>query len=490
MNKNDEFELDITDLSDEGTGIGKKDGFVYFVKDAVPGDHVLAAATKLKKNYGFARIVKVLRASPDRVQAPCLIARQCGGCQLQQMSYEAQLRFKEKKVYNNLLRIGEVPEDALKAVFEPIVGMENPFRYRNKAQFPVAEDKSGNIIMGFYAGRTHAVIPCEDCLLGAPENKLILETIRHFMLENHIRPYNEVTGKGLVRHVLIRKGFSSGELMVCLVINGEKLPQQEKLVEALCKLPFKNVSIKSISLSINTERTNVIMGRKIVNLYGPGYIEDTIGDVRFRISPLSFYQVNPVQTEKMYGAALEFADLHGTENIYDLYCGIGTISLFMSKKAKHVYGVEIVPDAIRDAKQNASINGITNADFSVGAAEEVLPAFYEAQKKKAVEAREKIDVISVDPPRKGCDEACLEAIVGIAPEKIVYVSCDSATLARDIKYLRAHGYDLKKVRPVDNFPETVHVETCCLLERLRNAKNNITFTLEMEEYYRIKDSEK
>lgn len=228
MNKNDEFELDITDLSDEGTGIGKKDGFVYFVKDAVPGDHVLAAATKLKKNYGFARIVKVLRASPDRVQAPCLIARQCGGCQLQQMSYEAQLRFKEKKVYNNLLRIGEVPEDALKAVFEPIVGMENPFRYRNKAQFPVAEDKSGNIIMGFYAGRTHAVIPCEDCLLGAPENKLILETIRHFMLENHIRPYNEVTGKGLVRHVLIRKGFSSGELMVCLVIKGEKAAAARK----------------------------------------------------------------------------------------------------------------------------------------------------------------------------------------------------------------------------------------------------------------------
>ncbi|OON88018.1 23S rRNA (uracil(1939)-C(5))-methyltransferase RlmD [Oribacterium sp. C9] len=488
MTKNEQFTVKIEDFSSEGLGIGKTgEGFVWFIKDTVIGDTVLAAATKVKKNYGFARLVKVLEKSDDRQEPECVIARRCGGCQLQQMSYEAQLKFKQEKVYNNLRRIGEVEDGLLHEVFEPIVGMAEPFRYRNKAQFPISRDKEGKIIAGFYAGRTHDVIECEDCLLGVTDNKVILDRIITWMEAFNIDPYDEKTGKGLVRHVLIRKGFTTGQRMVCLVINGTELPHGEELVGSLCGgnecSDLCDVKVDSLSFSVNMERTNVIMGTKIVDLYGPGFIEDFIGDVKFRISPLSFYQVNPVQTEKMYGAALEFAELKGTENVWDLYCGIGTISLFMSRKAKHVYGVEIIPEAIRDARQNAEINGIENAEFYVGAAEEVLPEWYEKHPK------ERIDVVCVDPPRKGCDEKALATIVQMAPEKLVYVSCDSATLARDVKYLRSSGYEIKHVRPVDNFPQTVHVETCCLLERLRNAKDYIPLKLDMEDYYKIKDAE-
>ena len=464
MNKNEQFTVKVEDFSGEGLGIGKTgDGFVWFIKDTVIGDTVLAAATKVKKNYGFARLVKVLEKSRDRQEPECGIARRCGGCQLQQMSYEAQLKFKQDKVYNNLRRIGEVEEKLLDEVFEPIVGMDEPFRYRNKAQFPVSRNKEGKIIAGFYAGRTHDVIECEDCLLGVKDNKVILDRIIGWMEDHDIEPYDEKTGKGLVRHVLIRKGFTTGQRMVCLVINGTGIPHRVELVKLLSgeneNSGSADVKVDSLSFSVNMERTNVIMGTKIVDLYGPGYIEDYIGDVKFRISPLSFYQVNPVQTERMYGAALEFAELKGTENVWDLYCGIGTISLFMSRKARHVYGVEIIPEAIRDAKQNAEINGIENAEFYVGAAEEVLPEWYEKH------PNERIDVVCVDPPRKGCDEKALATIVQMAPEKLVYVSCDSATLARDVKYLRANGYELKHVRPVDNFPQTVHVETVVLLTR-------------------------
>lgn len=454
MEKNQQFQVTITDYSSEGLGIGKTEGqFVWFIKDTVIGDEVIAAATKVKKHYGFARLVKLVNPSPARETPACPIARQCGGCQLQQMRYPAQLHFKQEKVYNNLLRIGEVPKALLDEVFQPIVGMESPFRYRNKAQYPIRRDKSGKIIAGFYAGRTHDVIACDDCLLGVEENKAILNAIVTWMEDYSIDPYDEKSGEGLVRHVLCRKGFRSGQHMVCLVINGTRLPHQEALVEKLCG------QVDSLSFSVNTENTNVIMGTKIVHLYGPGHIEDSIGEVRFRISPLSFYQVNPVQTEEMYGAALEFADLQGTENVWDLYCGIGTISLFLSQKAKQVYGVEIIPEAIEDARQNAALNGITNAEFYVGAAEEVLPAWYETHPDEC------IDVVCVDPPRKGCDEKALNTIVQMAPEKLVYVSCDSATLARDVKYLRAAGYELRHVRPVDNFPETVHVETVALLTK-------------------------
>lgn len=450
IKKNELFTVEIEDISESGEGIGKLEGYIWFIKDAVIGDLVLAKAIKMKKNYGFARLMEIKEPSAYRVEPPCPVARQCGGCQLQAMSYEEQLKFKENKVYNHLTRIG-----GFKSVnMLPIIGMENPFRYRNKAQFPFGLDKNGEIVTGFYAGRTHSIVEQEDCLLGVEVNKRILCTVKEFMKKYRIKPYDEESHKGLIRHALIRTGFKSGEIMVCLVINGDTLLHSDELVNMLLEIP----GMTAVSLSVNKEKTNVIMGDKVVTLYGPGYIKDAIGDVWYRISPLSFYQVNPVQTEKLYGTALEFAGLTGGETVWDLYCGIGTISLFLAKKAKRVFGVEIVPQAIEDARENAKLNGIDNVEFFVGKAEEVLPEQYE---KSGVYA----DVIVVDPPRKGCDEMCLDTIVKMAPAKVVYVSCDSATLARDLKYLAERGYEMVKGRCCDFFPMTGHVETACLLVR-------------------------
>ena len=342
---------------------------------------------------------------------------------------------------------------------EPIVGMDEPYHYRNKAQFPVGTDKEGHIVTGFYAGRTHTIIPNRDCALGLPVNREILDIVIDFMEKYHISAYDEKTGKGLVRHVLIRCGFSSKEKMVCLIINGKSLPHGEKLVEALRKID----GMTSVSLNCNTERTNVILGHKTIVLWGQEYITDQIGDISYEISPVSFYQVNPVQTEKLYGLALEYADLHGEETVWDLYCGIGTISLFLAQKAKRVYGVEIIPQAIENAKRNAVKNGIENAEFFVGKSEEVLPEFYE--KEAAAGRKAYADVIVVDPPRKGCDEKLLDTIVKMAPDRVVYVSCDSATLARDLKILCEQGYELKRVRAVDQFCHTVHTEAVCCLHR-------------------------
>ncbi len=467
--KNDVFQVRIEDMSDTGEGIGKTDGFIWFVKDAVIGDVVEAKVMKTKKSYGFARLIQVLEPSACRVTPRCPSARQCGGCQLQAMSYEEQLRFKENKVRNNLSHIGGLTEIPM----EPIIGMDEPWRYRNKAQFPFGKDKDGRIITGFYAGRTHAIIEQEDCLLGVEENQPILDCIRGFMEEYHIAPYEEELHKGLVRHVLIRKGFATEELMVCLVLNGDvkKLKAPEVLVERLVKLFPSHMA--SISCSINREKTNVIMGKEIVNLYGPGYITDYIGNVCYRISPLSFYQVNPVQTQKLYGTALEYAGLTGEETVWDLYCGIGTISLFLAQKAKKVYGVEIIPQAIDDARANAKLNHFENVEFFVGKAEEVLPEQYEKNQVYA-------DTIVVDPPRKGCDSVCLDTIVKMAPEKVVYVSCDSATLARDVKYLGERGYEVKRVKTVDMFPWSGHVETVVLLSKgeVDSKKIRVEFSLE------------
>lgn len=468
MKKNDVFTVTIEDMGEDGAGIGKTDGYTWFIKDALIGDVIQASVMKMKKNYGFARLVKVLEPAPGRVEARCPVARACGGCQLQELDYEEQLRFKERKVYNHLKRIGGMdrlflPEDREKAagvpdavIMEPIIGMEDPWRYRNKAQYPVGLGKDGQPAAGFYAGRTHSLIPAPDldCLLGCRENKELLKIILDFMKEYKIPPYDEAAHQGLVRHVLLRKGFSSGGLMVCLVINGEELPHGGELAERL-----REAGVSSVSYSVNTERTNVIMGTRIVNLYGPGYITDTIGDIEYRISPLSFYQVNPVQTEKLYGTALEFADLSGGETVWDLYCGIGTISSFLAKKAGKVYGVEIIPQAIEDARENARRNGIENVEFFVGKAEEVLPEQYERNHVHA-------DVIVVDPPRKGCDPVCLETILKMAPERVVYVSCDSATLARDVKFLEENGYRAMRVRPVDMFPMGGHCECVVKLERV------------------------
>ena len=467
--KNDVFQVRIEDMSDTGEGIGKTDGFIWFVKDAVIGDVVEAKVMKTKKSYGFARLIQVLEPSACRVTPRCPSARQCGGCQLQAMSYEEQLRFKENKVRNNLSHIGGLTEIPM----EPIIGMDEPWRYRNKAQFPFGKDKDGRIITGFYAGRTHAIIEQEDCLLGVEENQPILDCIRGFMEEYHIAPYEEELHKGLVRHVLIRKGFATEELMVCLVLNGDvkKLKAPEVLVERLVKLFPSHMA--SISCSINREKTNVIMGKEIVNLHGPGYITDYIGNVCYRISPLSFYQVNPVQTQKLYGTALEYAGLTGEETVWDLYCGIGTISLFLAQKAKKVYGVEIIPQAIDDARANAKLNHFENVEFFVGKAEEVLPEQYEKNQVYA-------DTIVVDPPRKGCDSVCLDTIVKMAPEKVVYVSCDSATLARDVKYLGERGYEVKRVKTVDMFPWSGHVETVVLLSKgeVDSKKIRVEFSLE------------
>lgn len=470
MEKNQEFIVTIEDMNEDGAGVGKVDGYIWFVKDAVIGDVVRAKAMKMKKSYGFARLMEVMEPSASRVIPSCPVARQCGGCQLQAMSYEEQLKFKERKVMNNLIRIGKFDEDEIHML--PIMGMEEPWRYRNKAQFPFGKDKDGNVIAGFYAGRTHAIVEAEDCLLGVEENREILDIVKRFMKEMKIEPYDELSHKGLVRHVLIRKGFKTGEIMVCLVINGNKLPGKERLVEMLTGGDGVK-GMTSISYSVNQEKTNVIMGKEIVNLYGPGYITDYIGNVKYQISPLSFYQVNPVQTERLYGTALEYAGLTGNEIVWDLYCGIGTISLFLAQKAKKVYGVEIVPQAIEDARRNAEINGIHNAEFFVGKAEEVLPEQFE---KNHVHA----DVIVVDPPRKGCDAVCLDTILKMRPERVVYVSCDSATLARDLRYLADGGYVVERGKCCDMFPGTVHVETVVLLSKgeVDSKKVRVEFSLE------------
>lgn len=450
--KNDLVEVLIEDLSEEGQGIGKADGFTLFIKDALPGDRILAKILKVKKNYGFARMEEIREASPHRVEPVCKHHKACGGCQLQALSYEEQLKFKQNKVWNHLKRIGGFDEIPM----EPAAGLDNPFHYRNKAQFPVGYDKEKNLVTGFYAARTHSIIPNMECCLGVDVNKTILEIVLDTMKEYGVTAYDETTGKGLVRHILIRYGFTTKEIMVCIIINGKKLPYEQVFIDRLCKLD----GMTGISLNFNTENTNVIMGEKCRTIWGTDYITDYIGDIRYQISPLSFYQVNPAQTKKMYDLVREFAGLTGTETVWDLYCGIGTISLYLAGMAKQVYGVEIVPQAIEDAKNNARINNITNAEFYVGKAEEVVPDFY-----KKAGGNLHPEVIVVDPPRKGCDTALLETIVKMAPERVVYVSCDSSTLARDLKYLCGEGYELKRVQVVDNFCMTVHVECVTMLQK-------------------------
>ena len=483
MQKNDTFTLEITDIGTDGEGIGHYEGMTFFVKDACMGDVILAKALKLKKNYGYARVEQILTPSPDRVSPRCPVCRPCGGCQIQMLSYEKQLEFKKNKVRNNLIRLGGFSPEEIDTIMLPIVGMEEPYRYRNKAQFPVGRDKSGFIATGFYASRTHSIIPVEDCLLGVEDNQEILAYIRGWMEKYKISPYDETSGKGLIRHILLRYGFTSKEIMVCLIINGKTLPHQKELTDALAKLP----GMTSVSINSNTKNTNVILGEQTQCIWGKPYITDTIHlvevpdrekteslssdcsawprtglAVEYRISPQSFYQVNPVQTEKLYSTALSFAGLTGKESVWDLYCGIGTISLFLSQKAKQVYGVEIVPQAIEDAKKNAARNHIENAEFFVGEAEKVLPEFYEKAGKNDMTHP---DVIVVDPPRKGCDEKCLSTMLQMQPKRIVYVSCDSATLARDLRILCDGGYELKKVQAFDQFAHSVHVETCVLLSR-------------------------
>ena len=485
MQKNEIISLKIEDLGVDGEGIGRYEGMTFFVKDALIGDEIRARITKLKKNYGYARVEEIISPSRFRVEPRCELHRRCGGCQIQALAYEQQLVFKQNKVRDSLIRIGGFAPELVDGIMEPIVGMEEPFRYRNKAQFPIGRGKDGNPVAGFYAARTHTIIPVTDCKLGVRENERILEEVLAYIKECHAAPYDENTGKGLFRHVLIRYGFTTKELMVCLVINGTKLPAQERLIERLIKIP----GMTNISVNHNTKKTNVILGETTECIWGKPYITDYIHlrntedfscegtAVAYHISPQSFYQVNPVQTEKLYSLALAYAALTGKETVWDLYCGIGTISLFLAQKAGKVYGVEVVPQAIRDARENAALNQITNAEFFVGKAEEVLPEFYERGGSGDGEDMLHPDVIVVDPPRKGCDEKCLTTMLRMQPGRIVYVSCDPATMARDVKRLCEGGYALRKVRAVDQFGNTGHVETVVLLS---HKKPDSTISVKVE----------
>ena len=459
MKKNDFITLEIEDIGVGGEGIGKAEGVTFFVKDAIVGDVIEARITKLKKHYGYARLMKILKPSGKRKEAKCPVARQCGGCQIQEMDYGEQLKFKERKVRNNLERIGGFDRAFLGRVMEPICSMEEPFHYRNKAQYPIGTDREGYPVAGFYAGRTHQIIPNMVCALGKEINTQVLEVVLDFMREFQIPAYSEETGRGLLRHVLIRTGFHTGEIMVCFIVNGTRIPHTDELTGRLRKLP----GMTSITMNINCDNTNVIMGKEIRLLWGKEYITDYIGEIKYQISPLSFYQVNPVQTEVLYGLACEYAGLTGT--VWDLYCGIGTISLFLAGKAKQVYGVEIIPQAIEDARKNADINGIENAEFYVGKAEEVLPDYYRKYETEHPGEHAHADVIVVDPPRKGCDKVCLDTILKMGPERVVYVSCDPATLGRDVKRFGELGYRAVRACAVDMFPATRHVESVVLLER-------------------------
>ena len=507
LQKNDLITLEITDLTEEGQGVGKKDGLVFFVKDSVMGDKVEARILKAKKNYAYAKVEKLLQASPYRITPLCPVAGKCGGCQLQHLSYEKELAWKEDRIAQSLIRIAGLSPEEVESKKEGILGGVLS-RYRNKAQYPVqsrkeirsggatsvsdwkvdgkwpgknkieAKEKPFDLSMGFYGFHSHRIIETEDCLINSAENPVILNCIKDWAREYKISGYEEETGKGLLRHIFLRKGFSTGEILLCLVLNGNNLPHGKELWERLQDLSLSveesgqvQGRIVGLCVNINEGSGNAILGRETRCLYGKDSIEDKIGELSFSISVPSFYQVNPVQTEKIYGKALEYAALTGEETVWDCYCGIGTISLFLAQKAKQVYGLEIVPEAIENAKKNTERNGLHNTEFYVGAAEEVLPKWVE-EKKQELSAKgadcgieDMVDVVSLDPPRKGCDEACLSAVLELSPKRIVYVSCDPGSLARDIKYLREGGYALQKWVGIDNFPRTGHVETVVLLSR-------------------------
>ena len=465
MQKNDIIELKIEDMGVDGEGIGKYDGMTFFVKDAVLGDEIEARITKMKKNYGYARVEQILSPSKFRVTPQCELHRRCGGCQIQALDYEKQLEFKQNKVRGNLIRIGGFAPELIDRIMLPVVGMKEPYRYRNKAQFPIGADKDGNPVAGFYAARTHSIIPVNDCKLGVEENQIILNEVLSYMKECHVASYDENTGKGLVRHVLIRYGFSTKELMVCVIINGNSLPKVEKLIDRLTAIE----GMKSISINQNTKKTNVILGDVTKCIWGDPYITDMIHlrdtkdfsltdtAVAYHISPQSFYQVNPVQTEKLYSLALDYAGLTGKERVIDAYCGTGTIGLIAASKAKEVIGVELNRDAVKDAVINAKRNNIKNEQFYNADAGKFMV--------ELAEQNEKVDVVFMDPPRAGSDEAFLSSVVKLAPKKVVYVSCNPETLARDLKYLTRHGYQAVECQPCDMFPFTKHVETVCLLSR-------------------------
>ncbi|MBM7614186.1 23S rRNA (uracil(1939)-C(5))-methyltransferase RlmD [Alkaliphilus hydrothermalis] len=449
VEKNKVYEIQIIDLGHSGEGIGKVDGFTVFVEGGLPGDVIKVKTTVVKKNYATGKLLEMITPSNSRVEPTCAIAHKCGGCQIMHMDYQAQLDIKTSRVEETLKRIGKIDAKVL-----PTLGMDNPYWYRNKAQFPVGMT-AGKAILGFYEKGSHNIVDTGYCHIQHPVNEKIVALMKDFIQKYKISVYDEKTKKGLIRHVVTKVGYQTGEVMVVVITNGKELPHQEQLI----KLLKDNIEgLESIVQNINTQNTNVIFGRESITIYGRDHIVDYIGDLKFNISARSFFQVNPLQTKVLYEKALEYAQLKGEESVFDIYCGIGTISLFLAQKAKKVYGVEVVEAAIDDAKKNAEINGMTNTEFYVGEAEKVVPELY----KQGIKA----DVVVVDPPRKGCDEAVLDTIVSMAPERIVYVSCNPATLARDLAYLNDRGYKAEEVQPVDMFPHTSHVETVVLMSRV------------------------
>ncbi|MGO4933220.1 23S rRNA (uracil(1939)-C(5))-methyltransferase RlmD [Clostridium perfringens] len=454
VEKNKEYIFDIISQGYEGEGIAKIDNkYPIFIEGALKGEKVKVRIVKVNKNFAYGKLMEVLEASEERVNPPCAIYKRCGGCKLQHASYKAQLDFKWDRVKDCVSKIGKLDPSIVKYP----LGMENPWRYRNKVQLPIGLI-NGEVKIGFFAPRSHDIIDMESCLIQDEIGDKVVKLTREWIEKFNIRPYNvdgEYDEKGIVRHIMIRRGFTTNEVMVVLVTNGENLPHKEEFVD----LMVKNIpGIKSVIQNINSKKTNVILGLESKTLWGEDTISDYIGDFRFNISPLSFFQVNPIQTEVLYGKALEYANLTGNEEVFDAYCGTGTITLFLSQKAKKVYGVEIIPQAIDNAWINAKENKVENVEFFVGESEVVIPDLI----NKGVKA----DVVVVDPPRKGCDKKLLDAITNIDAKKIVYVSCDPSTLGRDLKVLEENGYKTLEVQPVDMFPNTAHVECVVLMSRV------------------------
>lgn len=451
VEKNKDYVFEIDNLGFEGEGVGRVNNFTVFVEGALPGEEVKAKIVKVSKNYAYGKLISILKPSPERIEPLCSLKR-CGGCQLMHLKYQAQLRIKKQRVVDSIERIGKLHEITV----HDTIGMENPYRYRNKAQFPVGI-KDGKVVVGFYAPRSHDVVDTPHCLIQDEISDKVMEIIRKWAQDNDISVYDEASGKGLLRHIMVRKAYRTGDVMVVVVTNGYDIPYRENLISMLKdNIP----GLKSVIQNINRAATNVVLGNENRTIYGSSRIVDYIGDLRFQISPMSFFQVNPVQIEVLYNKALEYADLSGDETVIDAYCGTGTISLFLARKAKKVYGVEVVEQAVADARENAVQNGIENAEFIAGRSEDVIPELY----RKSIKA----DVVVIDPPRKGCGEELLKTIASMKPERVVYVSCDPGTLARDLKYLSENGFRVVEVQPVDMFPITAHVECVLLMQNVKN----------------------
>ena len=449
VKQGDSIAVQITGLGSSGEGVGKYEGFTVFVQGALPQETVQATVTLVKKSYAVGRLDAVLEASAERVEPLCPVYKECGGCQLQHLSYKGQLECKRQQVQDALSRIGHVDAEVL-----PVLGAANPWNYRNKMQFPAAVSAEGTLSIGCYAAATHSVVDTDSCMIQQEANNQVLLTVRKWMNRFGVSAYDEKTGKGLVRHVMGRVGVHSGQVMAVLVTSAYDIPYRKELIQWLTKYVPGLVSVVQ---NINKKPTNVVMGSKTRVLFGDEKIKDSLGAISFNISPQSFFQVNSAQAEKLYNKALEFAALSGGETVVDVYCGTGTISLYLAKHAKKVYGIEIVASAIEDAKKNALENNCGNAEFILGDAAAELPALLAGGVRP--------DVIVVDPPRAGCEEKVLAAMAGVGPQRIVYVSCNPASLARDLAFLEQHGYKALVAQPVDMFPMTNHVETVVLMTK-------------------------